>query len=66
VTLRYGASDVTIEVADDGAGVVDKSGGHGLIGMRERIGVFGGVFAAGPRDAGGFAVSARLPIGGGA
>jgi signal transduction histidine kinase len=66
VTLRYGASDVTIEVADDGAGAGKKSGGHGLIGMRERIGVFGGTFAAGPRDTGGFAVSARLPIGGGA
>jgi len=66
VTLRYGASDVTIEVADDGAGSGKKTGGHGLIGMRERIGVFGGTFAAGPRDTGGFAVSARLPIGGGA
>jgi len=66
VTLRYGASDVTIEVADDGAGLPKKGGGHGLVGMRERIGVFGGTFAAGPRDTGGFAVSARLPIGGGA
>jgi signal transduction histidine kinase len=66
VTLRYGESDVTIEVADDGAGTKKKSGGHGLIGMRERIGVFGGTFAAGPRDSGGFAVSARLPIGDGA
>jgi len=66
VTIRYAASDVTIEVADDGAGVPEKSGGHGLIGMRERIGVFGGTFAAGPRESGGFAVSARLPIGDGA
>jgi len=66
VTLRYGAADVTIEVADDGPGAPKKGAGHGLIGMRERIGVFGGTFAAGPRDTGGFAVSARLPIGGGA
>jgi signal transduction histidine kinase len=66
VTLRYGAADVTIEVADNGAGLPKKGGGHGLIGMRERIGVFGGTFVAGPRDTGGFAVSARLPIGGGA
>jgi signal transduction histidine kinase len=65
VTVRYGESEVAIEVADDGAGDFDKGGGHGLIGMRERIGVFGGTFAAGPRDTGGFAVSARLPIGGG-
>jgi signal transduction histidine kinase len=66
VTVRYGADDVTIEVADDGAGRSKKGGGHGLIGMRERIGVFGGSFAAGPRESGGFAVSARLPLGGGA
>ena len=66
VTVRYGADDVTIEVADDGAGDQEKAGGHGLIGMRERIGVFGGTFAAGAREAGGFSVSARLPLGGGA
>ena len=66
VTVCYGESDVTIDVADDGDGGVKTSDGHGLIGMRERIGVFGGTFAAGPRDAGGFAVSVRLPLGGGA
>ena len=66
VTVRYAENDVTIEVADDGAGAPEKDGGHGLIGMRERIGVFGGSFAAGPRASGGFAVSARLPLGGGA
>jgi signal transduction histidine kinase len=38
------------------------STGHGIIGMRERVAVFGGEFAAGPRDAGGFRVFARLPI----
>ena len=36
--------------------------GHGIIGMRERVAVFGGEFAAGPRDTGGFRVFARLPI----
>ena len=38
------------------------STGHGIIGMRERVAVFGGEFAAGPRDAGGFRVFARLPM----
>jgi len=62
VTIRYGRNDVAIDVTDDGSGKPKSDGGHGLIGMRERIGVFGGTFAAGPRDTGGFAVSARLPL----
>jgi signal transduction histidine kinase len=38
--------------------------GHGLIGMRERVHLFGGELSAGPRPDGGFTVAARLPIGG--
>jgi signal transduction histidine kinase len=67
VTIRYGAGELEIEIADDGAGAAaPAAGGHGLIGMRERVALFGGDLAAGRRGEGGYAVRARLPIGGGA
>ncbi|MFL5954979.1 MAG: sensor histidine kinase [Gaiellaceae bacterium] len=62
VTLRYAERELAVEVADDGHSAKDSAGGHGLIGMRERVGVFGGTFEAGPRDTGGFAVRALLPL----
>jgi signal transduction histidine kinase len=58
---------VSIEVTDDGTGEPGRltpGGGHGLAGMRERAALLGGELAAGPRSSGGFAVRARLPLGG--
>jgi signal transduction histidine kinase len=65
VRVGYEPSAVRLEIADDGRGVNGKSsgGGHGLVGMRERVGVYGGSLEAGPVAGGGFRVIARLPYG---
>ncbi len=65
VIVRYDADRVEVEVRDDGrAAVAGTNGGNGLIGMRERVAMFGGELQAGARRDGGFAVLARLPIAG--
>jgi signal transduction histidine kinase len=65
VSVVAGPSEVHVEVTDDGPGTrmlpPNRSGGHGLIGMRERVLMHGGSFHAGPRPEGGFGVSAGLP-----
>jgi signal transduction histidine kinase len=59
---------VTVDVVnDDPPGsppAAASGGGYGLVGMRERVSLFGGTFAARPRAAGGFAVRARFPTAG--
>jgi len=63
VLLRYCPDALELEVRDDGPGLAGgPSGGHGLVGMQERVNVFGGDFDAGPRPGGGFEVRARLPL----
>ncbi|MER7420103.1 histidine kinase [Micromonospora peucetia] len=66
VTLAHADDAVVVRVVDDGRGRPPvspaPSGGHGLVGMRERVGVYDGSLTAGPRLAGGWQVEARLPL----
>jgi len=62
VRLRYLATELELDVADDGRGAATAAGGMGLIGMRERVAVHDGTIEAGPRPEGGFRVRARLPL----
>jgi len=64
VLLRYAPGVLDIEVADDGRGAPagGNHGGQGLIGMRERVQLFGGTLESGPRPGGGFLVRAHLPV----
>ena len=64
VRVRYGPDSLELEIVDDGAGspALAGSGGHGLVGMRERVALYGGRLDAGRRPSGGFVVSVLLPI----
>jgi signal transduction histidine kinase len=64
VEIRYNAGTIALVVTDDGAGPsANGNGGHGLLGMRERVTVYGGTLQTGPGDGGcGFRVHAVLPV----
>ncbi len=63
VTLRYEPGELLIEVRDDGRGAGSTDGlGHGLIGIRERVKIYGGEMTTGTAAGGGFALVTRLPL----
>ena len=66
VTVRYGSDELELEVRDDGRGLTSTDGlGHGLVGVRERVKIYGGEMSTGTANGGGFVLSTRLPLGGG-
>jgi signal transduction histidine kinase len=63
VTFHYGPDELQIEVRDNGKGRATNDGlGHGLVGMRERVKIYGGEMTAGTAPEGGFVLDARLPL----
>ncbi|CAL9468539.1 hypothetical protein SUDANB121_02798 [Nocardiopsis dassonvillei] len=64
VSVARGGEDLTVEVADDAPASPPRRrrGGYGLTGMHERVRALGGTLEAGPRDGGGWSVSAVLPL----
>lgn len=63
VTVRYARDEIRIDVCDDGQGAETGDGlGHGLIGVRERVNLYGGEMSAGTVNGRGFVLSTRLPV----
>ncbi|MEV6860157.1 sensor histidine kinase [Streptosporangium subroseum] len=67
VTVRHEPGELAIQIEDDGlgppAGGSDgEQSGHGLVGIRERVALYGGLLRIGPRSGGGFEVNARFPL----
>ena len=64
VVVRYRPDEVEIEVRDNGNGRAGGDGmGHGLVGIRERVKIYGGEMSARAEPEGGFVLSTRLPVG---
>ncbi|MEP6813621.1 MAG: histidine kinase [Actinomycetota bacterium] len=65
VLVHYSDGQIELVVSDDGRGIGSDDGvggGHGLVGMRERVSVYGGELDAGPRPEGGYRLRAILPV----
>jgi len=63
VTVRYEPRALQLEIRDDGLGSTTSDGlGHGLVGIRERVKIYGGEMSAGSVNGGGFVLSTRLPL----
>jgi signal transduction histidine kinase len=67
ISLRFLPDQLEVSVRNDAprrsAGIDLPSGGHGLAGLRERLSLVGGEFESGPSGAGGFRITARIPVG---
>jgi signal transduction histidine kinase len=63
VTVRYRSDELQVEVRDNGGGSSTSDGlGHGLVGVRERVKIYGGQMSAGTANGRGFILSTRLPL----
>lgn len=64
VTVRHSPSELDVRVEDDGKSAASANGrsGHGLVGIRERVALYGGILHIGPRPGGGFEVRANFPL----
>jgi len=62
IVIRYGNGRLGVSVENDGVTTAGNGSGHGLIGMNERVTLYGGTLRAGLRPGGGFCVEAEIPL----
>lgn len=62
IMIDYTESALAVEITDQGTATEQRNGGHGILGMRERVAVVGGTLDVGLRPTGGYRVHATLPL----